>query len=117
MSARPTLHLSGAALALAVLAGCGVAQDAAEGARDAAVDRASTAASQAVADAVQDQICAVVGDGQVSEADLDQLRSAVDQASSAGVPAEVLDPARDLLERGDAANQSLADLQERCSAR
>jgi hypothetical protein len=111
-----------------LLTGCSAAEDAADAARTAAGDAASSAASaaassvasqasEAVASAVQDTICGIAGDGQVSDADVEQLRGVVEGAEQAGVPAEFTDPVEDILVRGQEATDSLAALQERCAAR
>lgn len=104
-------------LAGLALAGCSAAEDAAEAAKTAAVGAASSAASQAVADAVQDTICGIVGDGQVSDADITALSDAVKQAEQAGVPAEFTDPIQEILDKGANAQDSLDQMRDKCANR
>lgn len=116
MRARSLTVAASAALVLG-LAACGAAQDVADQAGDAAKSKASQEASKAVSAVVEDQICAVVGDGAVSAADLSTLQGLVTSAEDAGVPADILDPVKDVVATGESATDSLAELEEKCAAR
>lgn len=96
-----------------LLAGCGAAEDAVQGAADAAkseaadqaskaADSAKSAAAEQARQAVTDQICAIVGDGTVSGPDLNRLRGLVTAAETAGVPADLTTPVRELVDAGQA---------------
>jgi len=103
-------------LAVGVMCGCSVAEDAASDAADAAKRRAQQEASEAVAAAVETQICALVRDGQVTEADVSALRRVLDRAHGAGVPKEVLDPAHDIVNEGEASAAKVDQLRRNCDS-
>ncbi|WP_088286708.1 hypothetical protein [Kineosporia sp. A_224] len=112
-TSRAVLAAAAAVLALA-LTGCGVAEDAVQGAQDAASDKASQAvddakskasakASELAVAAVRTQICNLVKDGSLSEADATALEGLAAAGDEAGVPAEVVDLAKSLADAGKAA--------------
>jgi nucleotide-binding universal stress UspA family protein len=102
---------------LLALAGCSAAENAVSEATQSAKAGASSAVSDAAGNAVRDQICRLVRDGNVSEADLEQLQQLVDRAGEAGVPESVLGPARDLAKAGgDQGAAQIETLQQRCAA-
>ena len=82
---------------LLLVVGCSQIQGAAE---DAASDVASKAAT-AASEAVQKQVCAVVGDGQISEQDQQTLSTLLATATAAGVPAEFVTPLEEIANAGD----------------
>jgi CO dehydrogenase/acetyl-CoA synthase gamma subunit (corrinoid Fe-S protein) len=111
-----------AALAVAVLGltaaltACSAAEDAVTQATEDAKSQASSAAAGAAADVVRGQICRLVSDGTVTEDDVRRLRELADQAEQAGVPQEVLRPARELVDQGaDATGDQVTKLREACS--
>lgn len=91
------LALLAAVPLLVALAGCGQFQDVAGEAANDAASRAATAA----ADQVKDEICTVMGDGQVSGQDQAVLAGLLVAAETAGVPAEFVMPLEDIAEAGD----------------
>ncbi|WP_088315849.1 hypothetical protein [Kineosporia sp. R_H_3] len=112
-TSRAVLAAAAAVLALA-LTGCGVAEDAVQGAQDAASDKASEAvdgakakasakASELAVAAVRTQICNLVKDGSLSDADAKALEGLAAAGDEAGVPAEVVDLAKSLADAGKAA--------------
>ncbi|NLT54234.1 MAG: hypothetical protein GXX79_06635 [Actinomycetales bacterium] len=115
---RTTLRLAARAvtpLALAAaLTACSAAENAVQDAGDAAKSAARAEASKAVTNAVRDQICGLVGDGRISSTELATLKGLVDGATSAGVPEEYLDPARQIVKTGRSATDSISDLQQQC---
>lgn len=72
-------------LVMLLLSGCGAAEEAARGAADAAGDEARRAAREVTEQAVRDQVCQLVGDGQITEAELAVLRTVVAGAKGAGL--------------------------------
>lgn len=97
--------------ALLLLTGCGAVGDAAG---SAASDAASKVAS-AAADEVNRQICAVIKDGLVSASDKQVLGGLVDAAATAGLPAEITTPMRQIAESGDQVpSDSVRALQDAC---
>jgi hypothetical protein len=110
-TAPPVIAAVAAAL---MLTGCSVAEDAASDAADAAKDRVAAEASAAAANVVQQQICAVVGDSSLSDADLKALADLADQAEAVGVRSETLDDLRAVADGGKARAADLKALQESC---
>jgi hypothetical protein len=103
-------------LALAgTLAGCSAAEDAANDAADAAQDRAKEEASAVARDAVQAQICALVGDGTVSAADVEALDTVLDRAHDLGLPEDILDPAHEIVTAGKASAAEIQQIRSNCS--
>ncbi len=88
------------------LAGCSQVEE-------IAGDAASQAAG-AAADEVRAQVCRLVSDG-VSAEDREVLGGLVDAAESAGLPAEFVDPLRDIAAAGDEVPEEAASqLDEAC---
>ena len=104
------------ALFVLMLAGCSEAEDAARGAADAARDEASQAAGDVAERAVRDRICEVVGDGQITEAEVAALRVAVAGAEGAGVPEEITSPAREVAgAEGRPSEDTVQRLEDACT--
>jgi hypothetical protein len=101
--ARPLLTVAAFLLAVPAVSGCEQAQE-----------RAEEEASKAAANAVKGQICQLVGDGQLTDADISALTRIVDRAHDIGVPAEVLDPAHEITKAGEASGAKLTELQNAC---
>jgi hypothetical protein len=104
--------LSATAL-IVVLTGCGQVQDAAEKAVSDGASQVATAA----ADQVKGQVCALVEDGLVSVKDKELLSGLVAGADTAGVPAEITTPLRQIAEAGDQVPaESVTALKDACTA-
>ncbi|TNM64626.1 hypothetical protein FHN55_14070 [Streptomyces sp. NP160] len=102
--------LAGAGFALA-LTGCSAVGDVAS----AAGEGASSAAAGAARDAALSQVCGYVSDGQLSDADLQQLRAAVRAAEAAGVEGDVITRADTLLGDGGPDEGQVEQLQQACA--
>lgn len=102
--------LVGAGLVLA-LTGCSAAGDIAS----AAGEGASSAAAGAARSAALSQVCGYVSDGQLSDADLQQLRAAVRAAEAAGVQGDVVTRADELLGDGGPDEGQVQQLQQACA--
>ncbi|KRF03927.1 hypothetical protein P4U43_12980 [Arthrobacter sp. EH-1B-1] len=96
----------------ALLAGCNqIEETAGEIASDAASQVAGAAAEE-----VQQQVCSLVSDGNVSAGDRELLGGLVDAAETAGVPAEITGPLRDIAAAGDQVPaESVEALNEACA--
>lgn len=96
----------------AMLVGCSQIEETAGGiASDAASQVAGAAAEE-----VRSQVCSLVSDGNVSAEDKRLLGGLVDAAETAGVPAEITDPLRDIAAAGDQVPAESVDaLNEACS--
>ena len=104
-------------LSLTALAGCSAAENAVNQATDDAKSQAAGAASDAAAAAVRTSICGVVTKSTVTDADLAELRRLVDQARQLGLPQDVVGPAAQLVDAGDAAGSAqLEKLKQECAA-
>jgi hypothetical protein len=126
---KPTARTAVAAVLVALaLAGCSAAQDAAQGAQDAASQKASQAvddakskasarASEFAVQAVRTQLCNLVQDGAVSDADAAALKTVAAAATEVGLPAELLSVAETVADSGTAATRSeVADLKAKACA-
>jgi hypothetical protein len=103
-------------LAVLALAGCGAAEDAVRGAADAAGEEARDAVGQVATDAVRSQVCQVAKDGQVSEAELAVLRTAVAGAEGAGLPEDLTAAVREVVgSAGEPSEQAVQRLEDACS--
>ena len=109
----------GAAVLLLALAGtlgaCSAAEDAANDAAGAAKDRAKEEASDVARKAVEAQICALVGDGSVSAADVEALDTVLDRAHDLGLPKDVLDPAHEIVTAGKATTAEIQQIRSTCT--
>lgn len=96
----------------ALLVGCNqIEETAGEIASDAASQVAGAAAEE-----VRSQICSLVDDGKVSAEDKQLLGGLVDAAETAGVPAQIIDPLRDIAAAGDQVPAESVDaLNEACA--
>ena len=80
----------------ALLVGCNQVEETVGGAGDMASQVAGAAA-----DEVRSQVCSLVRDGNISAEDQELLAGLVGAAETAGLPAEITDPLRDIAEAGD----------------
>lgn len=88
------------------LAGCDSARDAVAGATQDAKQQAAQKAQDLAVTAAKAQVCAMTADGALSRQELAQLRSELDAASAAGLPAQVADAVRPLLQSGAKATKA-----------
>jgi hypothetical protein len=103
--------LSAAALLIA-LTGCGQVQDAANKAVSDGASQVATAAGSEV----KRQACTLVEDGLVSVQDKELLGGLVAGAETAGVPAEITTPLRQIADSGDKVPaDSVKALQDACA--
>jgi uncharacterized protein YceK len=104
--------LSAASL-IVMLSGCGQVQEAAGNAASGAASQVASAAS----DQVKKQACALVEDGLVSVKDKELLGGLVSSAQTAGVPADITTPLRQIAESGDQVPaESVTALKDACAA-
>lgn len=98
---------------LVLAAGCGQVQEAAQNAASSAVTEVASAA----ADQVKGQVCAVIQDGLVSVEDKKLLAGLVSGAETAGVPAEITAPMKQIAEAGEEVPAaSVTELKKACAA-
>jgi hypothetical protein len=96
----------------ALLVGCNQIEETAGG---IASDTASQVAG-AAAEEVRAQACSLVNDGNISAEDREILGGLVDAAETAGVPADIADPLRDIAAAGDQVPAESVDaLNEACA--
>lgn len=108
---RPLAALAAAAFLIA-LTGCGQVQDAAEKAVNDGASQVATAAGGEV----KKQACAIVEDGLISAKDKELLGGLVAGAETAGAPAEITTPLRQIADSGDQAPaESVKALQDACA--
>ncbi len=81
------------------LGACSVAEDAANDA----------------ADAVKSQICNLVGDGTLSTAEIETLERVLDRAHDLGLPADLLDPAHEVVTAGKATTAEVNQIKSTCA--
>ena len=99
--------------AVVLLAGCNQAGEAAQNAASSAVSQAANAA----AEQVKGQICTIIEDGLVSASDKAALAGLVAGAETAGVPAEITGPLKEIAQAGDQVpSDSVRELQKACAA-
>lgn len=115
---RPAVPAVLVATVLALgLSACGAAEDAVQGAQDAASQKASEAvdgarskasakASELAVAAVKSQICGLVEDGALSDADAQALDGFVAAGKEAGLPAELLSVATKVADAGTGATDA-----------
>ena len=97
---------------LIALSGCGQVQDAAEKAVNDGASQVATAAGSEV----KKQACALVEDGLVSVKDKELLGGLVAGAETAGAPAEITTPLRQIADSGDQVPaESVQALQDACA--
>lgn len=102
-------------LAVLALAGCGAAEDAVRSAADEAGEEARDAAGEVAGEAVRSRVCRVVGDGEISEAELAVLRTVVAGAEGAGLPEELTAAVRDVVgSAGEPSEGAVRRLREAC---
>ena len=101
-----------AAALLILLTGCGQVQDAA----NKAVSDGASQVATAAAGEVKKQACTLVEDGLVSIQDKELLGGLVAGAETAGVPAEITTPLREIADSGDQVPaDSVKALQDACA--
>ncbi len=106
------LTILAAAALLIALSGCGQVQDAAEKAVNDGASQVATAAGSEV----KKQACALVEDGLVSVKDKELLGGLVAGAETAGAPAEITAPLRQIADSGDQVPaESVQALQDACA--
>ncbi len=108
-SARRLAPAAAALAAVAALSGCGLAdgaQDAVGSATDGAKQQAVQKAQELAVQALKSQACTLTQDGVLSEDDVRRLTGQLDAARAAGVPAQVLDLVRPLVEQGAGASRA-----------
>ncbi len=106
-SGRPLATAALSALAaLALLTGCGAAQDAVTSATDDAKQQATRKAQELAVQALTSQVCELTKDGRLSSDDVRTLTSQLDAAAAAGVPAQLLDAVRPVVEQGAGAGKA-----------
>ncbi len=99
-----------------LLGACSSAEDAARGAADAAGQEARRAAEDVATQAVKSRVCSAASDGQVSEAEVSVMRTAVAGAEGAGLPAEITEAVRGVVGgTGDASRDAVQRLQDACA--
>jgi hypothetical protein len=98
--------------ALLLIAGCSQAEEAVQN----AASSAASGVANAAAEQVKGQICALLEDGVVSASDKAVLAGLVTGAETAGVPAEITNPLKEIADAGDAVpSESVKQLQEACT--
>jgi hypothetical protein len=85
------------------LAGCSAAQDAVSDATASAQQAAEQKAKDLAMQAFRSQVCSLTADGRLSAGDQSKLRAGLDAAAAAGVPAQVVDTIRPLVDRSGTA--------------
>jgi hypothetical protein len=85
------------------LAACSAAQDAVSDPSASAQQAAGQKAKDLAMQAFRSQVCSLTADGRLSAADRSKLRAGLDAAASAGVPAQVVDAVRPLIDRSGTA--------------
>ena len=109
---KPRLAILAAAASLIVLSGCGQVQGAAEKAVNDGASQVATAAGGEV----KKQACALVEDGLISVKDKELLGGLVAGAETAGAPAEITTPLRQIADSGDQVpTESVKALQDACA--
>lgn len=99
------------------LGACSEVQDSASSAASEAASQAASKVASASRDELRRQICQRVADGQVSAQDRQTLSGLVSSADSAGLPAEITTPLRQIADSGDQAPAEAAGkLKEACSS-
>jgi hypothetical protein len=93
-----------AAPILAALAGCSAAQDAVSSATASAQQAAEQKAKDVAAQTFRSTVCSLTQDGRLSSSDRAKLRGGLDAAAAAGVPAQVVDAVRPLVDQGGKAS-------------
>src|SRR3954454_9864144 len=91
---------------VAALTACSAAQDAVSDATASAQQAAGQKAKELAVQAFRSQVCSMTADGRLSAADLARLRGGLDAAATAGVPAQVVDAVRPLVEQGGTATKA-----------
>jgi hypothetical protein len=107
--ARRLAPAAAALAAIAALAGCGVAQDAQDAVGSATADakqQATEKAKELAVRALTTQACDLTKDGTLSPEDVRRLTGQLDAARAAGVPDQVLDLVRPLVEQGAGAGRA-----------
>jgi hypothetical protein len=102
--ARPLLAAAALGLAVSGVTGCEQAQE-----------RAEQEASEAAASAIKSQICSLIGDGELSDAELKALSQILDRAHDINVPDDVLNPAHEIVTAGEATTAKINELKSGCA--
>jgi hypothetical protein len=91
---------------VAALTACSAAQSAVSGATASAQQAAKQKAKELAVQAFRSQVCSRTADGRLSASDLSALRSGLDAAAAAGVPAQLVDGVRPLVTQGGTATKA-----------
>jgi len=86
-----------------VLTACSAAQDAVSNATASAQVAAEQKAKELAVQAFRSQVCSLTADGRLSETDRSKLRAGLDAAAAAGLPAQVVEAVRPLVDRSETA--------------
>jgi hypothetical protein len=99
------------------LGACTKVQDAASSAASDAASQGASKVSDAAKAELRQVICQRVADGQVSASDRQVLSGLVASATSAGVPAEVMTPMRQIVDSGEQPPaEAIKTLKQACSS-
>ena len=114
---KPRFAVIALAVALPLsLGACSQIQDTATSAASTAASQAKSQVATAAKEEVRKQICQRVADGQVSAEDKQVLSGLVSGAESAGVPAEITTPLRQIADSGDKVPaEAASQLKKACS--
>ena len=91
---------------VATLGACSAAESTVSSATSSARQAAEQKAKDVAVQAFRSQVCSLTADGRLSGSDLSNLRRALDAAAVAGVPGEVVDAVRPLIDRGGSATKA-----------
>jgi hypothetical protein len=91
---------------VAALGACSAAESTVSSATSSARQAAEQKAKDLAVQAFRSQVCSLTADGRLSSSDLSQLRRGLDAAAAAGVPGEVVDAVRPLVDQGGSATKA-----------
>jgi hypothetical protein len=97
------LALPFALLFAPVLTACSATQDAVSNATASAQHAAEQKAKELAVRAFRSQVCSLTADGRLSAADRSKLAAGLDAAAAAGLPAQVVEAVRPLVDRSGTA--------------
>jgi len=99
------------------LGACSNVEDAAPSVASAAASQGASKVSDAARDELRQVICQRVADGKVSAQDKQVISGLVSSATSAGVPAEIMTPARQIVDSGEQAPaEAIRTLKQACDS-
>jgi len=103
---RPVAVALTAVTLAAGLGGCGSAQEAVSSAASNLKQQAAQKAQDVAVQAFRSQVCSMTADGTLSGAELARLGKELDAAQAAGVPAQAVATARQLVAEGGSATKA-----------